>query len=194
MMMFQIISAVDHKHRKVLVRCMWDSGANLTMITQDFSTRLKLPKTGRSSKIFLADGIVQSCPTVKMYLVDRNDNLHLLEAAVVPTIGHKEGLRSIDPKIFNMSPDDFTMVNGPVDVLISHIRPSLFPAANCLKGESCLYRSFFGSGWLCVSAEGLVEERPIVCKAIRLESKSMDFLNYESLGIQPPPWGVHHRG
>ena len=118
MMMFQIISAVDHKHQKVLVRCMWDSRANLTIITQDFSTRLKLPKTGRSAKIFLADGIVQSCPTVKMYLVDRNDNLHLLEAATVPNIGHTEGLRSIDPhddaKIFEMQPEDFTLVNGPV--------------------------------------------------------------------------------
>ena len=32
-----------------------------------------------------------------------------------------------------------------------------------------------------------MEERPVVCKAIKIESKSMDFLSSESLGIQPPP-------
>ena len=76
---------------------MWDSGANLTMVTAAFSQWLKLPKTGRSAKISLADGSIQSCPTVKMYLADRNGNYHQLEAAIVPTIGHTEGLQSIDP-------------------------------------------------------------------------------------------------
>ena len=40
MMMLQIIDVVDHMSRKVPATVMWDSGANLTMITAEFSQRL----------------------------------------------------------------------------------------------------------------------------------------------------------
>ena len=60
MMMLQIIDVVDHMSRKVPATVMWDSGANLTMITAEFSQRLKLPKTGHSAKISLAGGSIQT--------------------------------------------------------------------------------------------------------------------------------------
>jgi hypothetical protein len=161
------------------------------MVTQSIAKKLQLPSTGRSASISMADGKVQSCPTVKLCLADGNQNLHLLEAAVEPTIGHTEGLRSMDPAnaaaLFNMKPEDFTLVNGPLDLLVGHIRPTMFPAADRLVGESRLYRSIFGSGYLVVSADGGPKNKPAVCKAIKLENKSMEFLSSESLGIQPPP-------
>ncbi|MFZ9080806.1 MAG: hypothetical protein ACO23H_19925, partial [Alphaproteobacteria bacterium] len=152
---------------------------------------LQLPSTGRTATISLADGKVQSCPTVKLCLVDRNKNLHLFESAVVPTIGHTDGLKSIDPEkaaaVFDMRPEDFSLVNGPVEVLLGHVSPVTFPAADRLIGQSRLYRSLFGTGFLAVSAEGEPSVKPVVCKATKLEVRSMDFLETESLGIQPPP-------
>jgi hypothetical protein len=145
MMMLQRINAVDIHQRKVPVSHMWDTGANLTMVTQSIAKKLQLPSTGRSASISMADGKVQSCPTVKLCLADHNQNLHLLEAAVIPTIGHTEGLRSMDPAdaaaLFNMKPEDFTLVNGPLDLLVGHIRPTMFPAADRLVGESWLYQT-----------------------------------------------------
>ena len=190
MMLLQKLDALDVYKRKVPVSGMWDTGANLTMVTQSIAKKLQLPSTGRAATISMADGKVQSCPTVKLCLVDRNKNMHVMEAAVVHIIGHTDGLRSMDPAgsaaLFDMKPEDFLLVNGPLDVLLGHISPTTFPAADRLIGEPRLYRSIFGTGFLVVSADGKSVNKPVVCKATKLEVASMDFLSTESLGIQPP--------
>ena len=109
-----------------LFKC--SKSANLTMVTQSIAKKLQLPSTGRVATISMADGKVQSCPTVKLCLVDRNKNKHVMEAAVVHTIGHTDGLRSMDPAaaaaLFDMKPQDFSLVNGPLDILLGHVMPS----------------------------------------------------------------------
>ena len=68
---------------------------------------------------------------------------------MVPSIGATNGLSLINPvdvaKIFNMRPEDFTAVNAPVDILLGHIRTSIFPAADRMISESRLYCRLFGS-------------------------------------------------
>jgi len=191
MMMLQRLTVLAADKRQVTASVMWDSGANLTIVSRNIAKKLELPSTGRSATISLADGKTQSCPTVKVCLIDRNKNYHVLEAAVVPSIGATEGLRSMDPaaaaEVFDMKPEDFSLVDGQVDILIGHITPTMFPCADRMVGETRLYRSLFGTGFLVVSADGKTITKPVVCKATKLEVNKMDFLNTESLGIQPPP-------
>ena len=78
MLMLQKLDALDVYKRKVPVSGMWDTGANLTMVTQSIAKKLQLPSTGRVATISMADGKVQSCPTVKLCLVDSNKNKQLL--------------------------------------------------------------------------------------------------------------------
>ena len=55
MLMLQELKAVDHKQDLVPARVMWDGGANLTMITEAMSSKLKLACTGRETTISLAN-------------------------------------------------------------------------------------------------------------------------------------------
>ena len=61
MMMLQMVSIVNHLQKKVLARLMWDTGANLAMVTEDMCKWLKLSATGQSAQVSLADGKVKTC-------------------------------------------------------------------------------------------------------------------------------------
>ena len=66
-------------------------------------------------------------------------------------------MRSVQParaaKIFNMYEEAFTEITEPVDVLLGHIRPAIFPEHVKTVSESSLWRTIFGSGFFALSAE-----------------------------------------
>ena len=94
---------------------------------------------------------------MKLTLVDQEGKFHEFEPAVVPRIGCEKGVQSVDPqdaaRLFNQSPSDFNMISRPLDILLGHVRPSIFPVADKLVGKSQLYKSAFSKGWLVVSAD-----------------------------------------
>jgi len=141
------------------------------MVTQSLVNKLQLPFTGRSARISLADGEVKCFPTVKLCLIDRHKKYHMLEPVVVPLIGPKEAICSMNPVeaavLFDMKPEDFTLVNGQVDLLVGHLHPSMFPYSERSVGETMLYSSLFGSGYFAVSANGLAKSRYVVCSDVQ---------------------------
>ena len=171
MLMLQQLDVVDINRQKVPVNAMWDTGLTTTMVTQSLVNKLQLPFTGRSARISLADGEVKRLPTVKLCLVDRHKNYHILEPVVVPLIGPKEAICSINPVeaavLFDMKPEDFTLVDGQVDLLVGHLHPSMFPYSVRSVGETMLYSSLFGSGYFAVSANGLAKSRYVVCSDVQ---------------------------
>jgi len=100
---------------------MFDSGANLPLVSEKLANKLKLKPTGRYTTISVADGSESCCRNVVLYLRDRDENLREFEAAVMPTLGGSNEMRSVHPEtaaeIFKMPPERFTYVSGGLGVL-----------------------------------------------------------------------------
>ena len=71
-------------------------------------------------------------------------------------------------KIFNIREEDFTEINEPV-------------------GESSLWRTIFGSCFFALSTNADWKDQLLAFKAVKIVGADLDFLNTESLGVQPPP-------
>ena len=101
---------------------MFDSGANLPLVSEKLSNKLKLKSTGRYTTISVADGSESSCRNVVFYLKDRDGNLREFEAAVMPNLGGGNEMHSVHPEtaaeIFKMPPERFTYISGGLDIII----------------------------------------------------------------------------
>jgi len=169
---------------------MFDSGANLPLVSEKLSNQLKLKPTGRYTTISVADGSESRCPNVVLHLKDRDGNLREFEAAVMPSLGGANEMRSVHPEtaaeIFKMPTDRFTYVSGGLDVIIGNTHPDVFPSTYQKVGQSMLWRTIFGSGYICTSADGGAGDQRSVYKAVSVSGGNLpDFLTSESFGVQP---------
>ena len=169
---------------------MFDSGANLPLVSEKLSNQLKLKPTGRYTTISVADGSESRCPNVVLHLKDRDGNLREFEAAVMPSLGGANEMRSVHPEtaaeIFKMPTQRFTYVSGGLDVIIGNTHPDVFPSTYQKVGQSMLWRTIFGSGYICTSADGGPGDQRSVYKAVSVSGGNWpDFLTSESFGVQP---------
>jgi len=181
-----VVAAAGTYHAAV----MFDSGANLPLVSEKLSNKLKLKLTGRYTTISVADGSESCCPNVLLHLKDRDGNLRQFEAAVMPTLGGANEMRSVHPnaaaEIFEMSPENFTYVSGGLDIIIGNTHPDVFPCTFRKSGQSMLWRTIFGSGFICTSADSAVVEHKSVFKAVSVSGGNLpDFLTSEGFGVQP---------
>ena len=52
-----------------------------------------------------------------------------------------------------MPPERFTYISGGLDIIIGNTHPDVFPSTYQKVGQSMLWRTIFGSGFICTSAD-----------------------------------------
>ena len=190
--MAQVIPVLGSRDEHCPAVAMWDSGANLNLIRRDFAEKLKLEFKPYQTKIStLGESSQTTSDMVSFKMVDRNGNIHQLQAAVLDEVT-KGSVTTMDPekaaKIFNKNPYEFSKIDNSVDILLGTVRVSIVPTSIATVGETRLYQSMFGTGLFCVQTnDDSPAISPVVCQAVKIEPKCEDWFTTESLGIGPRP-------
>ena len=188
----QKVDVLDHDGEPCSAVAMWDGGANMNLIKRTFAEKMKLEYTSHQTMIKKAiDGIQVTTQNVSFKLLDRNGNIHMMQAAVVDAVVQTK-VKTLEPdvaaKMFNRDPSEFDEINDDVDILLGTVRISIVPDGVATVNETRLYGSIFGTGLFCVStSDGATTDYRVVCRAVKIEPKVEDWFTTESLGIGPQP-------
>ncbi len=152
--MVQIIPVLGSREEHRPAVEMWDSGANLNLIRRDFAEKLNLEFKPYQTKIStLGESSQTTNDMVSFKMMDRNSNIHQLQAAVLDEVT-KGSVTTMDPeqaaKIFNKNPYEFSKIDNTVDILLGTVRVSIVPTSIATVGETRLYQSLFGTGLFCM--------------------------------------------